>query len=58
MQIASAKLTDGNTPIVKIAGEVGYGSEMAFSRAFKRAVGMSPSLWRERRAAGAAVNLR
>jgi AraC-like DNA-binding protein len=24
---------------------------MAFSRAFKRAVGMSPSLWRERRAA-------
>jgi AraC-like DNA-binding protein len=51
MQIASAKLTDGNTPIVKIAGEVGYGSEMAFSRAFKRAVGMSPSLWRERRAA-------
>lgn len=49
MQIASAMLVDGNTPIVKIAGAVGYGSEVAFSRAFKRAVGVSPSTWRARR---------
>jgi AraC-like DNA-binding protein len=27
---------------------VGYGSEAAFSRAFKKLVGMSPSAWRER----------
>ncbi len=57
MQIASSMLVDGNVPIVEIAGNVGYESEAAFSRAFKRAVGMSPSMWRERRATAAAVHL-
>ena len=31
-----------------IAEEVGYGSEAAFSRAFKKRVGAPPSAWRRR----------
>lgn len=34
-------------PIKIIAGEVGYGSEVALSRAFKAYTGMSPRQWRE-----------
>lgn len=33
------------------AARVGYDSEAAFSRAFKRATGLSPSAWRARRSA-------
>jgi AraC-like DNA-binding protein len=36
-----------NTRVAEVAGRVGYGSEAAFSRAFKRHVGISPSLWRQ-----------
>lgn len=32
--------------IAQIAAEVGYQSESALSRAFKRAVGVAPSVWR------------
>ncbi|MCA8864614.1 MULTISPECIES: AraC family transcriptional regulator [unclassified Halomonas] len=38
-------------PIKIIAGEVGYGSEVALSRAFKAYTGMSPRQWREAQAA-------
>ena len=31
-----------------VAAEIGYGSEAAFSRAFKKMVGMPPSAWRRR----------
>jgi len=31
----------------EVADRVGYGSETALSRAFKRLVGVSPSAWRE-----------
>jgi AraC-like DNA-binding protein len=43
MQIAAGLLSGGNTNIANIAAETGYGSEAAFSRAFKRMVGVSPS---------------
>jgi len=33
-------------PIAEVAAQVGYRSEAAFSRAFKREVGASPSSWR------------
>jgi Helix-turn-helix domain len=36
MQIASGLLTGGTSNIAKIAAETGYGSEAAFSRAFKK----------------------
>jgi AraC-like DNA-binding protein len=32
--------------VADIAGEVGYESEAAFSRAFKRIVGLPPAAWR------------
>jgi AraC-like DNA-binding protein len=39
--------------VASIAEKVGYESEAAFSRAFKKAVGTPPSHWRKRRAGGA-----
>jgi AraC-like DNA-binding protein len=45
MQIAWGLLRGGSN-IASVAAETGYGSEAAFSRAFKKAVGMSPSAWR------------
>jgi AraC-like DNA-binding protein len=50
MQIASGLLNGGNN-IASVAAEVGYGSEAAFSRAFKKIVGQPPSAWRHNRAA-------
>jgi AraC-like DNA-binding protein len=46
MQIASELLSGGSTNIATVAAETGYGSEAAFSRAFKKMVGMPPSAWR------------
>jgi AraC-like DNA-binding protein len=46
MQIAARHLSNGNTNMATIAAEIGYGSEAAFSRAFKKAVGVPPSAWR------------
>jgi AraC-like DNA-binding protein len=46
MQLASAQLTASDKKLAEIAGEVGYGSEAAFSRAFKREVGMAPADFR------------
>ena len=48
MQIASGLLTGGTANIARIAAETGYGSEAAFSRAFKKMVGVPPSAWRHR----------
>ena len=48
MQIASGLLSDGSANVATVAAEIGYASEAAFSRAFKKMVGMSPSAWRRR----------
>jgi AraC-like DNA-binding protein len=48
MQIASGLLNGGNTNIATVAAEIGYASEAAFSRAFKKMVGVPPSDWRRR----------
>lgn len=47
MQIAAGLLNDGKTSLASIAAEVGYSSEEAFSRAFKKKVGATPSVWRQ-----------
>jgi AraC-like DNA-binding protein len=39
-------LSDPSAKIACIAEEIGYASEAAFSRAFKKLVGRSPSEWR------------
>ncbi|OFW96828.1 MAG: AraC family transcriptional regulator [Alphaproteobacteria bacterium RIFCSPHIGHO2_12_FULL_66_14] len=51
MQIAAGLLSGGNTNMATIAAQIGYGSEAAFSRAFKKTVGVPPSAWRRRSAA-------
>ena len=45
MQLASRRLLDGE-PLAEVAAAVGYESEAAFSRAFKKLVGESPATWR------------
>jgi AraC-like DNA-binding protein len=46
MQIAARRLSDPGLKIAAVAHEVGYESEAAFSRAFKRFTGRAPSEWR------------
>jgi AraC-like DNA-binding protein len=48
MQVAAGLLAS-NSNIATVAAEIGYGSEAAFSRAFKKVVGVPPSAWRQRR---------
>ena len=52
MQLAARLLAEGPGKISAIAFEVGYQSEAAFSRCFKRVVGISPALWRREAASG------
>jgi AraC-like DNA-binding protein len=49
MQLAAGRLARGGAKVASIAEEVGYDSEAAFSRAFKRLVGVSPATWRRAR---------
>ena len=46
MQLASRRLADGGT-VAEVATAVGYESEAAFSRAFKKLVGQAPAAWRK-----------
>lgn len=46
MQLAARRLEDGTAKVSAVALEVGYDSEAAFSRAFKKIVGASPAAWR------------
>lgn len=46
MQLAASLLAGGATTLARIADEIGYASEAAFSRAFKRSTGLSPATWR------------
>jgi AraC-like DNA-binding protein len=48
MQIATGLLSGGNRNIATVAAEIGYASEAAFSRAFKKMLGVPPSDWRRR----------
>jgi AraC-like DNA-binding protein len=45
MQLASRLLTEGRH-VAEVADAVGYESEAAFSRAFKKLVGQAPTTWR------------
>ena len=45
MQLASRLLRDGR-PVASVASAVGYESESAFSRTFKKLVGRPPATWR------------
>jgi AraC-like DNA-binding protein len=51
IQLGSRMLRESNRNVATIALEVGYDSEAAFSRAFKRMVGLPPAAWRKTQAA-------
>jgi AraC-like DNA-binding protein len=46
MQLAARRLSERGAKVAAVAQEVGYDSEAAFSRAFKKFSGRSPSEWR------------
>jgi AraC-like DNA-binding protein len=46
VQRGAALLRDGQANVATIAQEVGYESEAAFARSFKRLVGQPPATWR------------
>jgi len=47
MQVASRLLEQQGVSIAQAGSEVGYVSEAAFSRSFKKLVGVSPGVWRK-----------
>ncbi len=47
IQLAAERLRGTDASIAKIAADVGYESEAAFNRAFKRVSGITPGRWRE-----------
>jgi len=48
MQRAATMISEGTALLSDIAAQLGYASEAAFSRAFKRHTGLSPTQWREK----------
>lgn len=46
MQCGARLLREGHANVATVALEVGYDSEAAFARAFKRATGLPPAAWR------------
>ena len=54
MQLAARMLHDGQQ-VIEVARGVGYESEAAFSRAFKKLMGMAPALWRRRTLEGGSI---
>jgi transcriptional regulator GlxA family with amidase domain len=49
MQLAANLLSTTSMGLAEIAARVGYGSEAALSRAYKRLVGVAPAEWRRGR---------
>jgi transcriptional regulator GlxA family with amidase domain len=49
LQVAARLLEDKRMSVAQVATEVGYQSEAAFNRAFKRYIGTAPGSWRRER---------
>jgi AraC-like DNA-binding protein len=47
IQLAAHQLRNTDTTLARIAEQVGYESEAAFNRAFKRSYGVPPATWRK-----------
>jgi AraC-like DNA-binding protein len=52
MQLAADAIRNSDDSLATIAADVGYDSEAAFNRAFKRVTGITPGRWRDGPAAG------
>ena len=57
MQLAARRLETADLSIAQIAAEVGYESEAAFNRSFKKYVGVPPGAWRKTRTPSANSDL-
>jgi AraC-like DNA-binding protein len=55
MLLAANLLCRSNAPLARIAEDVGYQTDTAFSRAFRREYGAPPAAWRRRQGAGAST---
>jgi transcriptional regulator GlxA family with amidase domain len=53
MLLAANLLTRSNAPLARIAEDVGYQTDTAFSRAFRREFGAPPATWRRSQSARA-----
>lgn len=58
LELARARLLTSDASLAEIAFAVGYGSEFALSKAFKRRVGIAPRFYRERAALDVAPRFR
>jgi len=56
MQLGAQLLTSTRQTVAQIAAQVGYESEPAFNRAFKRAFGAPPARFRTRARSAAATS--
>jgi len=50
LELGARQLRASTKPVIQIAAEVGYESEAAFNRAFKRTFGLPPAQYRRRQA--------
>jgi AraC-like DNA-binding protein len=57
MEHAARLLRDGRLSVADVASRLGYSSDVAFSRAFRRHTGESPATWRREAAAATATAL-
>jgi transcriptional regulator GlxA family with amidase domain len=55
LELAKGLLQDSQASLAELAARVGYASEFAFSRAFKRRFGLAPSFFRRSAAAPRAL---
>ena len=51
MLLAANLLSRSNAPLARIAEDVGYQTDTAFSRAFRREYGTPPAAWRRKQSA-------
>ena len=58
MQVAATSLREESVTLGELALRLGYGSEAAFSRAFKRIIGVSPGAVRREKSAGLTAPVR
>jgi AraC-like DNA-binding protein len=52
-QLAADRIRNSDDSFAAVAADVGYESEAAFNRAFKRVTGVTPGRWRDRETANA-----
>jgi AraC-like DNA-binding protein len=55
MLLAANLLSRSSAPLSRIAEDVGYQTDTAFSRAFRREYGTPPAAWRRRHASSAVL---